>query len=219
VTRLAHAAVISAVLAASGLLSVWGVLADMPGRPYLAAFLDQFAHAIAMAVVVVAIIAACERWPRRGAARVAVQATALLAGVILSAFGIARLAETHSVIAVMGVGSTDGLVPVFLWFGFAAAALLSWYYAIRERAARVIDGLAEESVLRHCALRRADEARLQALRARVDPALLDARLAEIHEAYRQGDDAGDDRLDSFIDYLTAALNEGGEHVRSRSHAA
>jgi hypothetical protein len=218
VRRLAHAAAISAVLAASGLLSVAAVVGDMPGQPYVAAFFDQFAHAFVVAAVVVAIIAACERLPRRGAPRIALQAGALGAGVTASAFAIARFAQSHSLIALMGPGSTDGLLPVFLWFGFASAVLLSWYYAVRERAARAIEGLAEQSVLRHTALRLADEARLKALRAHVDPELLDARLAAIHEAYREGADAGDRILDELIDYLTDAL-KGGEHGGLTRNAA
>ena len=39
----------------------------------------------------------------------------------------------------------------------------------------------------------------------MDPATLDARLARIHEAYRQGADGGDRLLDDLIEYLTRAL--------------
>lgn len=202
--RLAHAIVFSAVIAASGVLTVSGVLADMPGQPYLVAFLEQFAHALAMSIVVVATIAACEAWAGRGAARTFMQTTALALAVTGAAHAIAKAAELHSLIATMGVGM-DGLVPTFLWFGFAASMFFSWYYALRERAALAIDALAGESVLRHAALRRADEARLNALRAQVDPASLDAKLAAIDAAYRRSTEAGDRLLDELIDYLTEAL--------------
>ena len=205
--RFMHAMALSAVIASSGLLEVVGVLQDMPGRPYLVAFLDQFAHALIMTTVVVAIIAAVERTRARGIQRAALQSVALLLGVPCAALGVASLAGSYSFIAQLGVGSADGLFPIFLWFGFTAAVLLSWYYAVRERAARAIDALAEESVLRHAALRRADEARLRALRTQVEPASLDAKLAAIHEAYRGGGDAGDRMLDDLIDYLTAALRD------------
>ena len=203
--RLLHATLFAAVMAAAGLLSVAGVLADLPDQPYALAFLDQFVHAVAINIVVVAIIAAFEKRAPGGVARVVLQSVALALGVTASAYAIAWFAESHSLIRAMGEGSSDGLVPNFLWFGFAGAVLFSWYYAVRERAARAIDSLAEESVLRHAALRRANEARLKALLAQVDPAVLDAKLAGIQDAFRDGGEAGDRMLDELIDHLTEAL--------------
>ncbi len=205
--RLLHAAVFSAVIAASGVLTLAGVLDDMPGRPYLTVFLDQFAHALVICGAVVGIIAAVERARVRGALRVVVQAAALAAGVATGAFAIAAIASANPVIARMGVGTAQGLIPHFLWIGLAAAVLFSWYYALRERATASIDSLASESMRRHAALRRAGEERLRALRAQVDPASLDVRLARIHEAYGEGVDAGDRVLDELIEYLTQALRE------------
>lgn len=204
--RLLHATALAAVIAASALLSALGVVGDMPEQPYILAFLDPFVHALAISVVVVAIISACETLLSRRKARVAAQAVALVIGVTSVAYGVAWIAVSHSLLASMGVG-TDGLVANFLWFGFAAAVLLSWYYAVRERASSAIDALAEESVLRHAALRRADEARLRALRAHVDPVLLAGKLAGIDSAFREGSEAGDRRLDELIDYLTEALRD------------
>jgi hypothetical protein len=216
--RLLHATLFAAVMAAAGVLSVAGVLADLPGRPYALAFLDQFVHAVAINIVVVAIIGACEKRAPAGLRRVAIQSAALSLGVTASAYSIAWIAESQSLIRDMGDGSTEGLVPNFLWFGFAGAVLFSWYYAVRERAARAIDSLAEESVLRHAALRRADEARLKALLAQVDPALLDAKLAGIQTAFRDGGEAGDRMLDELIDHLTEALrnSRGGLQPQGES---
>jgi hypothetical protein len=224
--RLLHATVFSAVAAASGVLSASGVLGDMPGQPYLLGFLEQFAHLLAMSAVVVAIIAAFEARSWRGPRRVVLQASALALGVIAAALAIAVTARSHSMLAHMGLG-TEGLFPSFLWFGFVASVLFSCYYAVRERAALAIDALAEESVMRHAALRRTDEARLNALRAQVDPALLDRKLAGIDDAYRKGSDAGDRKLDDLIDYLTGALRDSrgaskldqGETDGFHSHAA
>ncbi len=215
-------------MSASGVLSISGVLDDMPEHPYVLSFLDQFLHALAISGVVVAIIAALESSPWRGIRRVILQASALALGVIAAAYTVSWIAQPHSLIAGMGFG-TEGLMPAFLWFGFAGSVLFSWYYAVRERAARAVHALAEESVLRHTALRRADEARLSALRARVDPALLDVKLAGIHEAYRDGGDAGDGMLDDLIDYLSQALRDsrgaggpgqqGGNHGGLQRHTS
>ena len=204
-TRLLHAGAFSAVIAASGVLTAWGVLGDMPGKPYLMAFLEQFSHAFVISGVVAAIIAAVETSPLPGVTRALIQSAALAAGVVGAAFAIAAIGSAHSVIARMGVGTAEGLIPHFLWIGLASAVLFSWYYAVRERASAAIDSLAAESMRRHAALRRAGEERLRALRAQVDPAALDARLARIHEAYREGANGGDRLLDELIEYLTRAL--------------
>jgi hypothetical protein len=211
-TRILHAAMFSGVIAASGFLGVAGVVGDMPGSPYAIAFLEQLAHAFVMSITVIAIISLIEASGLQSAARAAAQLASLAAGVVASACGIAAATGPSSLVVRSGLAGADALRVHFLWMGFAASVMFSWYYASRERALGSIRSVGEASRERHATIRRAGEARLRALRAQVDPDFLDSMLVRVDEAYRRESEAGDRLLDEFIDYLSGALRDSRDDV-------
>ena len=203
--RLGHAAAFAAAHSASSLFSMIGILSEMPDRPYAMAFIDKFGHALMMSGTVVAIIMAVETSRLRGIARALVQAAALAGGVVAVALAIATITGPDALVVRAGVGSPEGLFLGFLWAGFTGSVLLSWYYDSRERALRSVQATIGVALEREAAVWRADEARLRALHARIDPDFLESSLVRIRGAYRTDAVSGDRLLDALLDHLTEAL--------------
>jgi hypothetical protein len=98
---------------------------------------------------------------------------------------------------------------VFLVAGFGAnliiCTLATFGYFHRRRALQRMDSLRSAQLERERLARRAFEARLQAMQARVEPQFLFNTLAQVERLYETDAALGDRMLDDLIVYLRAAL--------------
>jgi hypothetical protein len=92
-----------------------------------------------------------------------------------------------------------------LWVMVAYGGPLFWLCLLGQRLRRSRDVLARAEIERNRSAALIDEARLKALQARVDPALLLGALGALRERYRQGRESAELLLDALVGFLRGAM--------------
>jgi hypothetical protein len=169
--------------------------------------------AVKFAPVLLAIVAALNRGPRTGWARVAWLVSALIAGTIVGSvlMAIAVQVLTPEGYLVRWIGPNDSpVVRALRWislglgeFIISAAALVFWYLLKWNLDATAT--LQREEQDREEARREGAEARLQLLQAQIEPHFLFNSLASIRRLYETDPATGRQMLRHLSRYLAASL--------------
>lgn len=174
---------------------------DTMGRWLWHAFLGYTNLLITASVMLVAIIATMNLGPSRGPKRV----VALGAAVVVSA-GAGSLLRTAYVTLIWGWDST--LVEMFVYSWLRYAVLGGMLTAVGEfyRAELASKNAAQQAELDRLALEsEMTEARLQVLRAQIEPHFLFNTLANVRRLYAEDHGAGRTMLAKLMRYLEVAL--------------
>jgi hypothetical protein len=209
--RLPHIGVVGIALSASDMLSTYPLLMDSQEQNIGLWAVFILLNSGFMFAIPVAALTAAQVWFQASLRRVLWMMIAVVAcGIVTSG-----LRAWFSLNPFLGLGdvygdqlwSDDrlGLFLSFLWVAIAFSSLLALLYESQDRAERVNDTLQRARLDGELAERQTLEARLNILKARVDPEFLFDVIGRLESLYAADAGAAERLLDDLIAFLRASL--------------
>ena len=176
-----------------------------PGGSYLAwVWLMFSASFVRMAPIAIAMVAVSLHAPERGFSRLVWLAGALLLSSLLGAVLDTSVANGTSLREAIGAEEWPALSSEWLSTWFPAGLLIA-VYELHRKDVRAVEEALNTRTARAALDAELGKARLQALRAQIEPHFLFNTLANVRRLHQLDARAGTEMLDSLIRYLATAL--------------
>ena len=205
--RWPHAVVIGVALIVSELLSTYPVVADTDDWSISHWVVMMLAARLLTPLSVMLSVTAIQVWLPRPVNRRRLMLVLAVVAICLASSGV-QSSQTWAALSLLRTMLGEGRLPLFLYllwlnlvFSILLVILYEWQMHTDQLAAAVRDARIADEALATQAL----EARLNGMKARVDPEFLFAVIAQAEVRYSEDVAAGERMLDALIEFLRATL--------------